>query len=103
MKFTNDGDAEAAVQKVDFSTLSGARSRLRIDKVWASVGIVPLEILWDATVDVQALVLAPGMHTFDFRCFGGIPNNAGAGVTQDINFTCAVTCEYTIILHMSKF
>lgn len=108
MKFTNlsDGVGEAAVLKVDVSTLSGAPSELRIDRILASTAGMALRILWDATTDVDAFIVASGSSVeFDFRCFGGLKNNAGAGKTGDINFTTVgqtANASYSIILHMSK-
>lgn len=108
MKFTNisDGVGEAAVLKVDVSTLNGAPSVVRIDRIIADTSGMGVNILWDATTDVSAFVVGQSTCTeYDFRSFGGLVNNAGAGVTGDINFsTIGATAgdTYTIILHMSK-
>lgn len=108
MKFTNisDGVGEAAVLKVDASTLSGAPTELRIDRIIASTAGMGVNILWDATADVTAFVVGAGSHEeYDFRCFGGLRNNAGAGKTGDINFStvgAAANATYSIILHMTK-
>jgi hypothetical protein len=62
-------------------------------------------VLWDATTDVPAFVLAPGQAQMDFSKFGGLINNAGAGVTGDIMFTTighSAGDTYSIILHMKK-
>lgn len=109
MKFTNVFDAavdESEVTKVDVSALNGAPSEVRIDQVWFSTSGVAVRVLWDATADVDALLLATDQTgCLDFRCFGGIKNNAGAGKTGDIQFTtigAAIGDVYTVILHMSK-
>lgn len=108
MKFTNisDGVGEAAVTKVTAASLSGAPSLVRIDRIIADTSGMGVNILWDATTDVSAFVVGQSTCTeYDFRSFGGLPNNAGAGVTGNINFStigAALSDTYTIILHMSK-
>ena len=109
MKFTNisDSTGETAVSKVDVSALSGSPSEVRIDRIFASTNGMGVSILWDADTDVPAFVLGANESAaeYDFRCFGGLTNNAGTGVTGDINFTtigAAANDTYTIILHMTK-
>ena len=110
MKFTNvsDGTGEAAVNKVDASTFSGfgGWAKLRIDKILAHTSGMAVNILWDADTDVTAFVVGQDANMeHDFRCFGGLQNNAGTGVTGDIRFTTighTAGDSYTIILHMSK-
>jgi hypothetical protein len=106
MKFTNLSDAtgEAAVAKVTASGLSGAPSTVRISRVWYDIVGMSVTILWDATTDVTALVLQ-GSGFFDFKPFGGLDNNAGAGVTGNILFTTTghtAGDSYTILLEMEK-
>jgi len=108
MKFTNvsDGVGEASVLKVDVSTLYKTPAQVRIDRIIASTSGMGVNIAWDATADVTAFIVAAGTsEEYDFRCFGGLPNNAGAGKTGDINFTtvgATANDTYTIILHMTK-
>lgn len=107
MKFTNfsDGTGEVAVLKVDVSGLSGSPASVKITRVKYFIGGMSVRILWDATSDVDAIILNEGQGEIDFKNFGGIQNNAGAGVTGDINFTTAgasVNDSYTIILEMQK-
>lgn len=106
MKFTNlsDGTGESGVTKVDVSALSGAPSAVRIDRIHYNVNGMVLTLLWDATTDVRIVELA-GEGVFDFRDFGGLPNNAGSGVTGDILFTTtghASGDSYSVVLEMSK-
>lgn len=106
MKFTNlsDGTGEAAVVKVDVSALQGAPSKVRIEKVHYCVNGMVVTLLWDATTDVRIIELS-GDGWLDFRDFGGLPNNAGAGVTGDIAFTTTGATagdSYSIVLEMSK-
>jgi hypothetical protein len=62
-----------------------------------------MQLLWDATTDVTLLNLS-GSNDADmcFEAFGGIPNNAGAGVTGDVLLTTAATTPYTLVMHFVK-
>lgn len=107
MKFTNVSDAtgETAVTKVDVSALSSIYSEVKIDKIeYATTGMA-VRILWDATADVDAWVVpADASGCADFCKAGGLINNAGAGVTGDINFTTVGAGSgdtYSIVLYMT--
>jgi hypothetical protein len=56
----------------------------RVDKIRYSItdGLV-VELYWDATADVAFAGLS-GRGKVDYRCDGGLHNNAGAGVTGKI-------------------
>lgn len=106
-KFTNvsDGTGESAVVKVDVSALSQSSGTPKIKKCHFSTSGMAVDIYFDATADVLALTLPENeVGTLDFTSFGGIPNNAGAGVTGDISFTTrghTAGDTYTVILEMS--
>lgn len=112
MKFTNisDGTGESAVQKVDVSTLQ-AESRTQrpctevaISRIYYDLSGMSVDILWDATIDGLCLSLN-SQGVFDFRDTGPLTNNAGAGVTGDINFTTTgadLNDRYFIMLVMDK-
>ena len=106
MKLTNtsDGTGESAVLKVDVSGLVGAPSLVKIQRIhYSSAGMVT-RLLWDADTDVTILDLQ-GDGVFDARHFGGLSNNAGAGVTGDIRLTTVGHTSgdsYSLILEMSK-
>jgi len=113
IKLTNlsDGNGESAVKKVDVSTLSGAPSRVTIDQIWYDIGGMRVQIDFDASTNVPALVLGGSAAAgnvqghLDFRSFGGIKNNAGSGVTGDIDVTTSGHTNldhYTIILELRK-
>ena len=118
MKFTNlsDGNGESAVKKVDVSTLtaspSGATcSRVHITQIWYSISGMRIDLEWDASSNVKALILGGGVALeptvghLDFRSFGGIKNNAGGGITGDIDLTTLHHTNndaYTIILELKK-
>ena len=113
MKFTNvsDGTGESAVKKVDVSALttnSAGESCTSVSVAriyWATRGMgVNLE--FDATSNVLLTGL-PSDSTGDeyYDLFTGIPNNAGSGVTGDIDFTTVGHSSgdtYSIILFLNK-
>jgi len=118
MKFTNisDGTGESSVKKVDVSALNAnsngdACTRVSITQVWYDVGGLRAALEFDASSNVVGLVLggsaAAGttMGYMDFRSFNGIKNNAGSGITGDIDLTThghTAHDHYTIILELSK-
>ena len=112
MKFTNisDGTGETAVLKVDVSTLTSSAAGkacdgVTLDRIHASINGMSVALLWDATTDVPAVILAPGMYTFDHGKKIQIPNNAGTGKTGDIMFTTIGASSgdtYSIVLEMVK-
>lgn len=118
VRLTNlsDGTGEASVLKVDMSTLAAnasgrAVTDLIIEQIWFASGGMGFELDWDATTDVPAFIVggngaaaAPAAY-FDFRQFGGIKNNAGAGKTGDIMLsTIGATAldSYDITLKLKK-
>lgn len=111
MKFTNisDGTGEAAVLKVDVSGLNASASSLAcsgvaIERLDASLSGMRVNILWDASSDVPAFILAEGVYTFDLSQLQ-LSNNAGAGKTGDVLFTtigATALDTYTITLYMVK-
>ena len=118
MKFTNlsDGEGESAVKKVDVSSLTAhpdgtACSQATIDQIWYAISGMRIDLEWDATTNVKALILGGGVALeptvghLDFRSFGGIKNNSGGGITGDIDLTTLHHTNndaYTIILELKK-
>ena len=113
LKFTNvsDGTGESAVKKVDVSALTTNSAGETCTSVsiariyWACVGM-RVNIEFDATTNVLAMPL-PADSTGDeyYDLFSGIPNNAGSGVTGDIDFTTVGHSSgdaYSIILVLNK-
>jgi len=100
MKFTNisDGSGESSVKKVDVSALTtstrngSACTRVHITQIWYMISGMRIDLEWDASSNVKALILGggvtlePTMGHLDFRSFGGIKSNDA----------------YTIILELSK-
>ena len=112
-KFTNVSDCtgESAVKKVDVSALNANKAGesctcVSIARIyWACVGM-RVNIEFDATTNVLAMPL-PADSTGDeyYDLFSGIPNNAGSGVTGDIDFTTVGHSSgdaYSIILVLNK-
>ena len=113
LKFTNesDGTGEASVKKVDVSLLAADANgnpctSVSISRIyWATRGM-GVDIEFDATTNVLAIPL-PADSTGDeyYDLFTGIPNNAGSGVTGDIDFTTVGHSSgdaYSIILVLNK-
>jgi hypothetical protein len=112
-KFTNisDGTGETAVVKVDVSALNPnafgvACNGVKLNKIYATTHGMEVRILWDATTDVFAWMIPQNTnYLMDLSSFGGIPNNAGAGVTGDVLFTTSDASAgdmYTIVLECIK-
>ena len=113
LKFTNvsDGTGESAVKKVDVSALAKNSAGQTCTSVsvariyWATVGM-SVKLEFDASTNVLLLGL-PADSTGDefYDLFSGIPNNAGSGVTGDIDFTTTAHSSgdsYSIILVLNK-
>ena len=113
LKFTNvsDGTGESAVKKVDVSALTKNSAGQTCTSVavsriyWACVGM-RVNIEFDASSNVLVMPL-PADSTGDeyYDLFTGIPNNAGSGVTGDIDFTTVGHSSgdaYSIILVLNK-
>ena len=113
LKFTNesDGTGESSVKKVDVSALTTNSkgetcTGVSIARIyWATRGM-GVDIEFDASTNVLAIPL-PADSTGDeyYDLFTGIPNNAGSGVTGDIDFATVGHSNgdaYSIILVLTK-
>jgi hypothetical protein len=112
-KFTNisDSTGESGVVKIDVSTLKPsaagfACNGVKINKIWAQTQGMSVDLLWDATADLICETIPENQfYLMDYSSFGGLPNNAGAGVTGDLLFTtvgAASGDRYTIIIEAIK-
>lgn len=73
---------------VDVSALSGAPSTVKVRKITCNLTGFSAVLEFDATADVTFATLPDGSDAeFDYSQFGGIQNNAGAGVTGDITIS----------------
>ena len=119
MKFTNisDGSGEASVVKVDVSALTahsntGAEcARVHITQVWYAISGMRVDLEWNASSNVKALILGAGITLeptnghFDFRSFGGLKNTEASGVSGDVALTTlhhTSNDAYTIVLELNK-
>ena len=113
LKFTNAsaGGGESAVKKVDVSALAANSAGdtctgVTINKIWWQCTGMSVKIEFDATSNVLAIGLSEdstGHH--DYSDFSGIPNNAGSGVTGDLDFTtvgAGAGDTYMIVLELIK-
>jgi hypothetical protein len=75
---------------VDVSDLSGSPSSVEVVRMESTLTGFSATLEWDATTDVPFLQIpADTLVQSDWRDFGGLQNNAGAGVTGDIVLTTA--------------
>ena len=82
------GDASAATL-VDISALDSTlpADGLRLEKIeWALSGL-DAKLSWDADTDLDFVEMTDGEGTHDWISFGGLHNNAGTGVSGDVNWT----------------
>lgn len=96
----SDGTGEAAVAKVDISTLEGAPTKVKIMRVSGNTVGMTVSVLFDHTTDDRVLILN-GEFDLDFRPYGGLVDPASAGDTGDILFTTTGHTSgdsYTIVL-----
>ena len=113
LKFTNasDGSGESAVKKVDVSALANNSAGdtctgVAINKIWWQCTGMSVKIEFDATSNVLAIGLSEDSNGYhDYSDFSGIPNNAGSGVTGDLDFTTVGASSgdtYMIVLELIK-
>lgn len=107
--FVGDGTDASSVNFIDASDYAGylsAGAFLKIDKIWFSGSTFDVELEWDASSNVDILTLSGANEAeLDFSKFGGLINNAGSGITGDIDFTTTGNAngeDATVILYMKK-
>ena len=106
-----DTPNETNAIKVDVSALAvlgngNTPARVEIKRVQYSIsGTLKVLLTWEATADVTFLALA-GQGEICAERFGGLKNNAGAGISGDVGLAtvgyAAGTETYTILLEMQK-
>jgi len=80
---------------------------LRIDKIMYSIDEgLAVTLLWDATTDVRIVDLVKA-GKMEYKKFGGITNNAGAGKTGKIQlstegWSSGKIYEFTVVLELVK-
>lgn len=101
----SDGTGEAAVKKVDITTLHPVPTSLRLEKVQGDVAGMNVALLFGATTKVKFLELSNSQVDMDFCEEGGIPDPKASGFDGCIYLTTAnqVTgSSYTLNLHFKK-
>jgi hypothetical protein len=109
VKINITGDAsgdETVALVIDASTYAAmtSTSEVKINVISSNLGSFDAQLNWDATTDVMAWALTSGSSVMDFRPFGGLKNNSGAGKTGDILLsTTGLGAEKgTILIEMEK-
>ena len=91
---------------VDVSTLSPAPSKTTVEQIWWDLVGFDLKLEFDATADTILWKLGAGEGYQDFRSFGGIKDNTGAGSTGDVVGTttgfAAAGDEGTLLIMVRK-
>lgn len=101
----SDGTGSTNASFLDISALLNSPSTVTIERIWAGLSGFSVDLIWDADSNVDIITLPDGDLDWDFRDFGGLPNNAGTGVTGDILFSSRNTTaddEGTIIVSVKK-
>lgn len=111
LNITGDAAGDVTAQNfIDISTFSTnalgvVPTQCKIMTITANLFTFDMVLLWDATADLLACAVPSGSSTSDFRFWGGLKNNAGAGKTGDIQFTTvglAANDYGTIVLECVK-
>lgn len=86
---------------IDVSALDPPCTRVNINQVWFSLlDAEAFILLWDATTD-EPIINLHGQQDFCFDRFGGLTNNAGAGITGDVLYTSPAGPS-TVVLFCTK-
>lgn len=95
---------DSAALLVDVSALAIPCARVTLMEVHYDIGTADtVALLWDANTDVTILTMNPGPgQSICFDKTGGIPNNAGAGVTGDVLITSTGAAPYFFQLRFKK-
>ena len=98
--------SDSATEVVDVSALTGIAA---LDKVvclkalLSSNGLTSVSLAWDASADIEfATIGDEGSQVFDWHDVGGVRNNAGAGVTGDINVVAVGTGTLSATLWLRR-
>lgn len=104
---TSDGTGEAAVTKIDVSTLTspaGTCQKLSLLELWWNCVGMDVNLLFDADTDDRAATLAGSGH-MDLEKVGGIPDPRSAGATGDLKLTTVghtLNDTYFIVVRAAK-
>lgn len=106
---TGDGTDATALKLIDASAYSnptpGVGASLKVMKIVSNMDGFTARLLWDATTDVEFATIPLDMGEQDYTDIGGLINNAGSGITGDINISTVGNAsgeDGTITLYMKK-
>jgi len=96
----------SATTIVDPASYSPVPTQFRIDQIDYSMSdALQIRLFWDATADVDILPIS-GRGTMNFKNFGGLSNNAGAGKTGKIQLSTngwtSGTEVFSVVLRLVK-
>lgn len=108
--FNGDGtDITTAAVLINVSDYAGPTpgvgASVKVMKIDSALDGFAVNLLWDATTDVEFATCPAGEMHQDFNSIGGLVNNSGSAISGDIFFTTlgnAANENGTIILHMKK-
>lgn len=99
---------ESDAKILTVSNLSPPCTRVRLYRITYNLEdsgtATDFQLLWDATTPLLLINLYGGNDAdMDFSSFGGLPNNAGAGVTGDVLLDGGLSnAPYSMVLHFIK-
>lgn len=112
VRLTNvsDGTGEAAVVKVDISTLTGpnksAPTAVKVREIQYNVqGFTSVRLFWDHTTDDEIAVIGTGTGYMNYVGVGGLMDPRSTGGTGDVLLTTAgassgATYDITLVLQL---
>lgn len=96
------GSGAGTTQILVPGTLIPPCTRVRLLLVNYDIGpATSVALTWDAASPTTIVNLSDG-PTLDFNGFGGVSNNAGAGVTGAVSMTVVGTAPYSLLLEFAK-
>lgn len=102
----SDGTGETAVTKVTVANLNpNPTTHLVLWRCSYDIKGGGVELYWDATADKLLLSMSGQMTDRDFSRWGGLRNDAGAGITGDVQLTTTgfmPNSGYSITLEFKK-
>jgi hypothetical protein len=112
--FVDTADVSASIL-IDPATLSAydtytgvKATKLRVDRIVSAIeSPLAVYLSWDATAAVRFVSLTNATEEFEYERFGGLTNNAGAGVTGKIRldtqgWSTGAILSFSVLLEMSK-
>lgn len=107
IKLTNlsDGTGESVVKKVDLSTMHPVPTSVRLESIQGDIFGMEVELLWEASTNVNIMKLGDSRVYIGLEETGGIPNTKAAGWTGNVLLTttdASAGDSYSLVLHFKK-